>query len=78
MEQCFKLTEFHFLLVLCLVFHLLSFQLSHFIEHEYLDEQIEFIKELKDYETRLAKINEHYIGLLLFDRWLQEDKKNKS
>lgn len=53
-------------------------QLSHFIEHEYLDEQIEFIKELKDYETRLTKINESYIGLLLFDRWLQEDKKNKS
>lgn len=52
-------------------------QLSHFIEHEYLDEQIESIKELKDYETQLTKINGSYIGVLLLDRWLMEGKQNK-
>lgn len=52
-------------------------QLSHFIEHEYLDEQVQSIKELKDFETQLSKINGNYIGLLLLDRWLLKDKKNE-
>lgn len=52
-------------------------QLSHFIEHEYLDEQVESIKELMDYKTQLIKINKDFVGVLLLDRWFLEGKKKE-
>lgn len=52
-------------------------QLSHFIEHEFLDEQIESIKELMDLQTQKRNIGTQYVGLLLMDRWLLEKKKTE-
>lgn len=51
-------------------------QLKHFIEHEYLDEQVESIKELRDYKTQLKNIDIDKVGLLLFDRWLMDRKSS--
>ncbi|GAB1604039.1 soma ferritin-like [Argonauta hians] len=42
-------------------------QLQHFLEHEYLDEQVESIKELSDYVTQLSRFNQSYVGHYLMD-----------
>lgn len=52
-------------------------QLSHFIEHEFLDEQIDSIKDLMDLQTQKKNVGTEYVGLLLMDRWLLDKKKTE-
>ncbi|XP_052828645.1 soma ferritin-like [Octopus bimaculoides] len=52
-------------------------QLQHFLEHEYLDEQVESIKQLSDYVTQLSRFNQSYVGHYMMDnRFLSESSSN--
>ncbi|CAI9733139.1 ferritin-3, chloroplastic-like [Octopus vulgaris] len=51
-------------------------ELKHFIEHEYLDEQIESIKQISDYEIQMARLG-CGLGFYIFDQqFLQNDAKS--
>ncbi|GAB1604040.1 hypothetical protein Ahia01_000685300 [Argonauta hians] len=50
-------------------------QLKHFIEHEFLDEQVESIKQMRDYKSQVSRLTD-FTGQYLFDYRMLEEHKN--
>jgi ferritin heavy chain len=50
-------------------------QLGDFVESEFLEEQVESLKEIADMLTTLARVGNDGLGLHLFDRDLLEKLK---